>query len=131
MVPQIAKDYWRLDENATMIDLLKAVRADEAGHRFAVSLWSSKRRGLILDNVCRRFVNHTLANLDTKNDFNPFGLRHPDAIMQGTLPGISREESLRWIKEVEDEFKAGRQSSVFVDGARNMIEEGKEGRPSA
>ena len=32
-VPQIAKDYWRLGEDATMLDLIKAVRADEAGHR--------------------------------------------------------------------------------------------------
>ncbi|KAL8278283.1 hypothetical protein RQP46_009315 [Phenoliferia psychrophenolica] len=98
-VPQIAKDYWRLGEDATMLDLVKAVRADEAGHRF---------------------VNHTLANLDTKNDFNPFGLRHPDATMQGTLPGISREESLRWIKEVEDEFKKGRGAVTEGVGAEEM-----------
>ncbi|GAA5886732.1 hypothetical protein JCM6882_005871 [Rhodosporidiobolus microsporus] len=41
-VPQVAKDYWRLPDDATMLDLVKAVRADEAGHRF---------------------TNHTLANL--------------------------------------------------------------------
>lgn len=32
-VPQIAKDYWRLDDSATMLDLVLAVRADEASHR--------------------------------------------------------------------------------------------------
>ncbi|KAK4698676.1 ubiquinol oxidase, partial [Phenoliferia sp. Uapishka_3] len=92
-VPQIAKDYWRLADDATMLDLVKAVRADEAGHRF---------------------VNHTLANLDTKNDFNPFGLRHPDSTMQGTLPGITRDESLKWIQDVEDEFRRGRPDTIAL-----------------
>ncbi|GAA5973775.1 hypothetical protein JCM21900_001030 [Sporobolomyces salmonicolor] len=32
-VPQVAKDYWRLSDDATMLDLILAVRADEAGHR--------------------------------------------------------------------------------------------------
>ena len=38
---------------------------------------------------------------------DPFGLRHADAKMQGTLPGLSRDDSLRWIKSVEDEFNRG------------------------
>ncbi|KAM0747595.1 AOX-domain-containing protein [Meredithblackwellia eburnea MCA 4105] len=83
VVPQISVDYWRLGKRATMLDLILAVRADEAGHRF---------------------VNHTLANLDSKTDFNPFGLRHADAVQQGTLPGISRDESLAWMKKVEEEL---------------------------
>ncbi|ODV91473.1 hypothetical protein CANCADRAFT_23633 [Tortispora caseinolytica NRRL Y-17796] len=49
-VPQIAKKYWRLDDNATMEDLIYYVRADEAKHRE---------------------VNHTLANLKP-SDPNPF-----------------------------------------------------------
>ncbi|KAG0683838.1 hypothetical protein C6P40_005287 [Pichia californica] len=52
-VPQIAKDYWHLSDNATMYDLIQYVRADEAKHRE---------------------VNHTLANLQQKTDRNPFGL---------------------------------------------------------
>ena len=31
--PQIAIDYWSLDQNATLRDVVIAVRADEAGHR--------------------------------------------------------------------------------------------------
>jgi len=49
-VPEIAKDYWRLPEDATMEDLLLAIRADEAGHRH---------------------VNHTFASLQAR-DKNPF-----------------------------------------------------------
>ncbi|KAK4695069.1 ubiquinol oxidase, partial [Phenoliferia sp. Uapishka_3] len=109
-VPQIAKDYWRLGDDATMLELVKAVRADEAGHRF---------------------VNHTLANLDTKHDFNPFGLRHPDSQMQGTLPGISRDESLKWIKEVEDEFRRGQPPSIpppdLMEEKAQEVEKRREG----
>ncbi len=28
-------------------------------------------------------MNHTLANLDQKRDFNPFALREPDAVIVG------------------------------------------------
>lgn len=77
-------------------------------------------------------MNHTLANLDTKNDFNPFGLRHPDATMQGTLPGISREESLKWIREVEDEFKKGRAAGTGEGvGAAKMGEKAETRREGA
>lgn len=33
-VPQVARDFWRLPEDAKMIDLIRVVRADEAGHRY-------------------------------------------------------------------------------------------------
>ncbi|KAM0790117.1 hypothetical protein ACM66B_005443 [Microbotryomycetes sp. NB124-2] len=82
-VPQIAKDYWRMPQSATMTDLVEAIRADEAGHRF---------------------VNHTLANL-RKDDVNPFAIKHPDAVLQGTVPGLDREESLKWAKEAEQEIR--------------------------
>lgn len=49
--PAIAKKYWMLDENAKMRDLLLAVRADEA---------------------CHRYVNHTLADIGP-DGANPFG----------------------------------------------------------
>ncbi|KAI8999863.1 alternative oxidase-domain-containing protein [Gaertneriomyces semiglobifer] len=48
--PDIAKEYWKLGEDATMIDVIKAVRADEAEHRD---------------------VNHTLAGLKA-DDPNPY-----------------------------------------------------------
>lgn len=54
-VPQIAKDYWKLPENATMYDVILYIRADEAKHRE---------------------VNHTFANLKQKGEErNPFALQ--------------------------------------------------------
>lgn len=38
----IAKNYWRLPENATMRDVLLAVRADEANHREYVKKFLSE-----------------------------------------------------------------------------------------
>jgi hypothetical protein len=61
--PRIAIDYWRLPTSATLLDVIKAVRADEATHRF---------------------VNHSLANLDQKLDFNPFALAEASAEIRGT-----------------------------------------------
>jgi hypothetical protein len=59
--PPIAKDYWRLPENATIKDVLYVVRSDETSHRF---------------------VNHSLGNLDP-NDVNPFAIREPDMHVKG------------------------------------------------
>ena len=64
--PQIAIDYWRLAPSAKLIDVIRAVRADEATHRF---------------------VNHSLANLDQKRDFNPFALGDASPEVRGTMPG--------------------------------------------
>jgi ubiquinol oxidase len=50
---------------STLLDVIKAVRADEATHRF---------------------VNHSLANLDQQRDFNPFALGEPSAELRGTTP---------------------------------------------
>ncbi|MDC0183036.1 alternative oxidase [Nitrosomonadales bacterium] len=30
--PQIAIDYWKLENNAKLVDVIKAVREDERGH---------------------------------------------------------------------------------------------------
>lgn len=57
-VPQIAKDYWNMGDDATMYDLIQYIRADEAKHRE---------------------VNHTFANLQQKGeDRNPFALTIED-----------------------------------------------------
>ncbi|THH16546.1 hypothetical protein EW146_g4094 [Bondarzewia mesenterica] len=61
--PAIAKDYWRLSPNATMVDVVYAVRSDESTHRF---------------------VNHSLANLQ-KGDVNPFALREPGMDVKGKI----------------------------------------------
>ncbi|POY74456.1 hypothetical protein BMF94_2454 [Rhodotorula taiwanensis] len=81
-VPQVARDFWRLPEDAKMIDLIRVVRADEAGHRF---------------------VNHTLAGLK-KDDYNPVAMIHQSARQQGQLPGFTREESLEWSKRVQEQM---------------------------
>ncbi|KAK9455317.1 alternative oxidase-domain-containing protein [Dipodascopsis uninucleata] len=53
-VPDIAKQYWKMGDNATMEDLILYIRADEAKH-------------------CE--VNHTFGNLNQKEDRNPFALK--------------------------------------------------------
>lgn len=52
--PQVAISYWDMPKNASMLDLIYYVRADEAKHRE---------------------VNHTFGNLDQKHDRNPYALR--------------------------------------------------------
>ncbi|GAA5998393.1 hypothetical protein JCM5350_008361 [Sporobolomyces pararoseus] len=101
-VPTIAKDYWRLGDNATMRDFILAVRADEAGHRF---------------------VNHTLANLNP-DDPNPVAMKHASPIQQGQLPGLTREESLEWVKQVEREMRGG-ETNLQVKGEEEKKEEKK------
>ncbi|TNY18432.1 alternative oxidase, partial [Rhodotorula diobovata] len=85
-VPNIAKQYWRLSDDATMLDLVRNVRADEAGHRF---------------------VNHTLGNLEP-DDLNPTSFKHASATVQGTQAGFSREESIAWAKQVEEEMTSAK-----------------------
>ncbi|KAB5595951.1 Alternative oxidase [Ceratobasidium theobromae] len=76
--PSIAIDYWRLPHDATLLDVIKAVRADESTHRF---------------------VNHSLANLKQKEDLNPFAFREPNMYVKGTLPGFTRQESAAFVEE--------------------------------
>ncbi len=61
--PAIAKDYWRLGDDAKFLDVVYAVRSDESTHRF---------------------VNHSLANLKYETDVNPFALREPDMTTKGS-----------------------------------------------
>jgi len=81
--PTIAIDYWRLPPDARMIDVLKAVRADEATHRF---------------------VNHTFADLDQNKDVNPFAVAEPSAEIRGTKSGFTRDESLEFVQAVEKQL---------------------------
>ena len=62
----LRQDYWRLPDSAKLLDVIRAVRADEATHRF---------------------VNHSLANLDQKRDFNPFALGEADPETRGSKAG--------------------------------------------
>lgn len=63
--PEIAKSYWKLGENGTVLDLMYAVRADEAEHRDVNHLVSGMQEGQInplydpvekLDVMLRKYV---------------------------------------------------------------------------
>ncbi|TFY78481.1 hypothetical protein EWM64_g5530 [Hericium alpestre] len=75
--PDIAKDYWRLRPDATMLDVLYAVRSDESTHRF---------------------VNHSLANLKN-DDINPFALREPDMHVKGKVLEFDRDSATKYVRE--------------------------------
>ncbi|SAM82122.1 related to alternative oxidase precursor, mitochondrial [Ustilago bromivora] len=75
--PEIAKHYWQLGDQALLVDVIRAVRADEATHR------------------C---INHTLASLDYKEDPNPFASRELEAEVRGERYGLERQEALQWAK---------------------------------
>lgn len=55
--PALAREYWKMSDNSTMLDLIYYVRADEAKHRE---------------------VNHTFGNLNQKYDRNPYALKVVD-----------------------------------------------------
>ncbi|KAJ7674062.1 alternative oxidase-domain-containing protein [Mycena polygramma] len=76
--PEIAIDYWRLPADATLLDVIYAVRSDETTHRF---------------------VNHSLANLHTSTDVNPFALREPDMYTKGQKIAFERSEAETYVKE--------------------------------
>lgn len=86
-----------------MLDLVRAVRADEAGHRYALSSSSSASVNLPNPLLPTSFVNHTLANL-RKDDINPVSMVHQSPTMQGQLPGFTRDESLAWARKVQEEL---------------------------
>ncbi|WVW83874.1 hypothetical protein I302_105896 [Kwoniella bestiolae CBS 10118] len=88
--PRIAIDYWRLPSDATLLDVIRAVRADEATHRF---------------------VNHSLANLDQKKDFNPFALVEADAKLRGETWGFTREESAEFAREQQKKLMEASQQN--------------------
>ncbi|KAH9989695.1 AOX, alternative oxidase mitochondrial precursor [Russula compacta] len=77
--PPIAKDYWRLPENATIKDVLYAVRSDESAHRF---------------------VNHSFGNLHS-NDVNPFATREPDMHVMGRTVEFTRERAAKYVNDNE------------------------------
>ncbi|KZP33528.1 alternative oxidase [Athelia psychrophila] len=76
--PSISIDYWRLKPDSKLLDVMYAVRSDESTHRF---------------------VNHSFANLDAKNDINPFALREPDMHVKGRKLGFERSEAEEYVQE--------------------------------
>ncbi|KAJ9479012.1 Alternative oxidase [Pseudozyma hubeiensis] len=92
--PEIAKQYWQLGEGAMLVDVIRAIRADEATHRH---------------------INHTFAGLES-DDPNPFALREPPARMRAETYGLEREEALEWAKakdavDAEDGKKAAEKTA--------------------
>ncbi|EST05420.1 Alternative oxidase [Kalmanozyma brasiliensis GHG001] len=85
--PEIAKQYWQLGDEAMLVDVIRAVRADEATHRH---------------------INHTFASLEAE-DPNPFALREPPAKMRAETYGLERQQALEWAK--------GKQSGDGSDAA--------------
>lgn len=92
--PQIAIDYWRMPSDATLLDVIRAVRADEATHRF---------------------VNHSLANLDQKHDFNPFALAEAAPEVRGSMPGFTREESAEFARQTQHKL-LGKPEKEGIEG---------------
>ena len=81
--PRIAVDYWRLPEGASLLEMIYAVRADEAQHRF---------------------VNGSYANLKA-SDPNPFAIKEAPASVRGSQLEFSREEALAWSEQVAKEAR--------------------------
>lgn len=75
-VPDLAVSYWNMPEgNRTMRDLLLYIRADEAKHRE---------------------VNHTLGNLNQKEDPNPFVSQYKDNSVPHPGKGIEHIKPVGW-----------------------------------
>ncbi|KAI0070147.1 AOX-domain-containing protein [Panus rudis PR-1116 ss-1] len=85
--PAIAIDYWRLEPDAKLLDVIYAVRSDETTHRF---------------------VNHSLANINPATDVNPFALREPDMNVKGKKLAFEREEAEKYVQESLKMIEEGR-----------------------
>ncbi|PWN31413.1 alternative oxidase, partial [Meira miltonrushii] len=74
--PQIAIDYWGLEKNAQILDVMRFLRADEANHRY---------------------INHTFAELKP-SDFNPFAYGDPSPQLRGKSWGLTRDEAIAYFE---------------------------------
>lgn len=98
--PKIAIDYWRLPTDAKLLDVIKAVRADEATHRF---------------------VNHSLADLDQAHDFNPFAISEPAPEVRGTMWGFTRDESAEFAHNQHQKMIQGQNAAAAADEAGDKV----------
>lgn len=122
--PEIAISYWRLEKDATMLDVLENVRADESAHRFVkcVPLFSCTPLQLqasqltLLSFLC----SHTLANLK-QDDFNPFALSEPPALVKGTVPGFSRAEAGDFAAQSRKTLEGAAFSAHAVEGGEKKL----------
>ncbi|KAK5137174.1 Alternative oxidase, mitochondrial precursor [Meristemomyces frigidus] len=76
VAPDIAVDYWSMPEgHRSMRDMLLYIRADESKHRE---------------------VNHTLGNLDQKNDPNPYASQYKDESVPHPVKDIEYQKPTGW-----------------------------------
>lgn len=76
VIPKVAQQYWpELNDKSTFLDLIQRIRADEAKHRE---------------------VNHTLANLDQKEDRNPYAMKIEGADKPQPDNGLKGEQKASW-----------------------------------
>ena len=130
-VPNIAKQYWRLSDDATSTSGGRPVTLHCARELTGFTRSARprsqrpRRRGrppvrrpldlptpltlhLLTPPCClNSFVNHTLGNLEP-DDLNPTSFKHASATVQGTQAGFSREESIAWAKQVEEEMTSAK-----------------------
>lgn len=97
--PRIAIDYWGLPHDAQILDVMRALRADEANHRY---------------------VNHTLAELKA-DDFNPFAYGDAKPVERGASWGLTRDEAIAYF-ERED---AKRRTSEPIEDKSDDDDSGK------
>lgn len=75
-VPHLAQQYWpELNEKSTFLDLIQRIRADESKHRE---------------------VNHTLANLEQKEDRNPYAMKIEGVDKPQPTNGLKTENKNGW-----------------------------------
>lgn len=92
-----------MNEGATVYDLVRAVRADEAHHRLLHHTLASLGEDMIkiVKPACLPADAAPRAP-DHRHDTNPFALAEPDACTKATVPGFSREEAAAFAKQALD-----------------------------
>lgn len=101
--PQIAIDYWGLKDDAKMLEMIQAIRSDEANHRY---------------------INHTLAGLKS-SDYNPFAYDDAPPSSRGLTWGLTREEAIQYF-EIED-GKRRQKKDIILQRDNNGPFQGKNG----
>lgn len=105
--PQIAIDYWRLDQDATFLDVVKVIAADETHHRD---------------------VNHTFAGMES-DDPNPFVQLHHESAkrawqfkqeenLERAQEEAAARQVLAWEVARAQPATAGRTTASIVAGSR-------------
>ena len=97
--PRIAIDYWRLPEDAKMLDVLYAVRSDEAGHRVRRTFPLLQYDGARLTLVFMSAVCKPLFRQLRREGLQPFrnqeafwsGAGQCSRLYQGARPGVVRQ----------------------------------------